>query len=111
MNTNKAQLKVDLASCQLMDDAMLLPMRTTVTLDADVLEQVKAVANRRNISFKAALNETIRAGLAAARGGSRPFKVQARPMHLRPGIDLTRALQLDDSLEDEEIIRKMEMRK
>lgn len=86
-------------------------MRTTVTLDPDVLEQVKELARRRNLSFKAALNAAIRAGLAAERGGRRAYRVPARPMHLRPAIDLMHALQLADSLEDEEIVRKLELRK
>jgi hypothetical protein len=86
-------------------------MRTTVTLDPDVAEQLKAIARRRNVSFKVALNDAVRGGLAAGRGGSRPYKVPERPMGLRPGIDLTKALQLAGELEDEEIIRKMELRK
>jgi hypothetical protein len=32
-------------------------------------------------------------------------------MGLRSGVDLTHALQLAESLEDEEIIRKLELRK
>jgi hypothetical protein len=86
-------------------------MRTTVTLDPDVAEQLKTLARRRNISFKAALNNTVRAGLAAERGGSRPFQVEPWPMHVRPGVDLTHALQLAADLEDEETIRKLELRK
>ena len=86
-------------------------MRTTVTLDPDVVEQLKALARQRNLSFKAALNDAVRAGLAAERGGSRPFKVEARPMGLRPGVDLTHALRMAYELEDEEIIRKLELRK
>ena len=90
---------------------MMLGMRTTVTLDPDVVEQLKALARRRNLSFKAALNDAVRAGLVAERGGSRPFRVDARPMHLRPDVDLTHALQLAEALEDEEIIRKLELGK
>ena len=86
-------------------------MRTTVTLDPDVVEQLRALARRRNLSFKAALNSTVRAGLGVERGGSRAYKLPARPMLLRPGVDLTRALALADSLEDEEIVRKLELRK
>jgi hypothetical protein len=86
-------------------------MRTTVTLDPDVAEQLKTLARRRNISFKAALNNTVRAGLAAERGGSRPFRVEARPLGLRPGVDLTHALQMAADLEDEEIMRKLNLRK
>ena len=86
-------------------------MRTTVTLDPDVVEQLKALAQRRNLSFKAVLNSTVRAGLAAERGGSRPYRAPSRPMHLRPGLDLTHALRIAEALEDEEILRKLELRK
>jgi hypothetical protein len=87
------------------------PIRTTVTLDLDVAEQLKALAQRRNISFKVALNSTVRAGLAAERGGGRPFQVEPWPMHVRPGVDLTHALLLDADLEDEEVIRNRDLRK
>ena len=90
---------------------MMRRMRTTVTLDPDVVEQVKALARQRNVSFKVALNRAIRDGLIAARGGSRPYKVPSRTMHLRPGLDLTKALQLAGNLEDEEILRRLELRK
>jgi hypothetical protein len=87
------------------------PIRTTVTLEPDVVEQLKALARRRNPSFKAALNSTVRAGLAAGRGGGRPYQAPVRPMGLRPGVDLTHALRLAAALEDEEIARKLALRK
>ncbi len=90
---------------------MSVLMRTTVTLDSDVVEQLKSLALRRNLSFRAALNDTVRAGLAAERGGRRAYRVPARSMQLRPGIDLMDALRLADSLEDEEIVRKLQLRK
>jgi hypothetical protein len=86
-------------------------IRTTVTLEPDVAEQLTALARRRNISFKVALNTAVREGLAAVRGENTPYRVPARSMGLRPGIDLTHALSLADSLEDEEILRKLELRK
>jgi hypothetical protein len=86
-------------------------MRTTVTLDPDVAEQLKGFARRRNLSFKAALNTAIRAGLASERGSARSYQVPARPMGLRAGADLTRALGIAEALEDEEIVRKLELRK
>lgn len=87
------------------------PIRTTVTLDPDVAEQLKALARRRNLSFKEALNNAVRVGLAAERGGSRPFHTPTWPMGVRPGVDLTHALQMAADLEDEEIIRKLRLRK
>ena len=84
-------------------------MRITVTLDPDVVEQLKSLMRERDLSFKEALNSAVRAGLAAERGERRPYRTPTRPMGLRPGIDLTKALQLAASLEDEEIIRKLDL--
>jgi hypothetical protein len=92
-------------------DAAMPSVRTPLTLDSDVAEQLKALARQRNQSVKVVLNHTIRAGFVAERGGGRPFKVEARPLGLRPDIDWTKALQLAADLEDEEIIRKLELRK
>ncbi len=41
----------------------------------------------------------------------RPYRLPTYRMGLRPGIDLDRALQLDAALEDQEIVRKLELRK
>ena len=86
-------------------------MRTTVTLDSDLVEELKGVARDRNLSFKDALNEAVRAGLAAKRGARKPYFLPSKPMGLRPGIDLTKALQMAADLEDEETIRKLELGK
>lgn len=86
-------------------------MRTTVTLDADVAAKLKAVARARGISFKQALNQAVRAGLGGQRQSSRRFEQPTHPMGLRPGVDLDKALDLASALEDEEIARKLEVRK
>ena len=86
-------------------------MRTTVTLDPDVAAKLKAVARERGISFKQALNQAVRAGLGGQRRADRRFEQFAQPMGLRPGLDLDKALRLAAALEDEEIGRKLEVRK
>lgn len=63
------------------------------------------------MSFKAALNAAVRAGLGAGSPAARTYVVPARPMGLRPAVDLDKALALAGSLEDEEIVRKLELRK
>lgn len=89
-------------------------VRTTLTLDDDVAAALKEAAYRTNRSFKAAVNETLRAGLAKLEAPPRPRRYRIEPSSLGgvlPGIDLDKALQLADSLEDEGIGRKLEMRK
>jgi hypothetical protein len=86
-------------------------MRTTVTLDPDVAAKLKAVARERGISFKQALNQAVRAGLGAQRRSVRRFEQPTHPMGLRAGLDLDKALQLAAALEDEETVRKLEVRK
>lgn len=86
-------------------------MRTTVTLDEDVAAALKSVAQERGVSFKEALNTTVRAGLTSRSGDRTSYLVPARPMGLRPGVDLDTALRLAGDLEDEEIVRKLELRK
>jgi hypothetical protein len=39
-------------------------MRTTITLEPDVVRALKAVAREQGVSFRQALNEAVRAGLA-----------------------------------------------
>ena len=89
---------------------MMRGMRTTVTLDPDVAAKLRRLAQERGIPFKQALNGVLRAGLGV-RGGARPYRTPARPLGLRPGIDLDKALHIAAGMEDEEIIRKLELRK
>jgi hypothetical protein len=85
-------------------------MRTTVTLDEDVAARLHHLTRERRISFKEAINETLRAGLAGDRP-SREYRLPTYPLSVRAGIDLDRALQLDAALEDEETLRKLALRK
>lgn len=85
-------------------------MRTTVTLDPDNAAKIKELARERGISFKEAINSLLRAGLAGEQK-PRPFKVRAQRLGVRAGINLDKALQLAADLEDEEIIRKLELGK
>ena len=57
------------------------------------------------------MNATLRAGLGQEHAERARYVVPARPLGLRAGVDLTRALALAAELEDEEIVRKLELRK
>lgn len=84
-------------------------MRTTLTLDADVADRLRALARERRLPFKTVVNAVLRRGLED--GPRKPFRVEARTLGLRPGIDLDRALELAARFEDEETLRKLELRK
>lgn len=82
---------------------MMPVMRTTVTLDADVEQLLRDAMQQTRQSFKEALNQAIRRGLANAQVGAEdaPFVVRASRMGLRPGIDSGRLNQVSDELEAE----------
>jgi hypothetical protein len=81
-------------------------MRTTVTLDPDVEAKLKATMRERGVTFKAALNDAVRAGLDVSVPASRPFKVKTAPLGVR--VNIVKANQIAGEMEDEEILRKME---
>jgi hypothetical protein len=85
-------------------------MRTTLTLDPDVADRLRALARERGLPFKQVVNAVLRRGLGDGRGPE-PFRIEARALGLRPGIDLDQALELAARLEDEETLRKLELRK
>ena len=89
-------------------------MRTTLTLDDEIATALREIAYRTGESFKAAVNATLRAGLAAAEAPPKPKRYRLKPASLGgalPGVDLDKALRLADVLDDEGIARKLELRK
>jgi len=88
-------------------------MRTTLTIDDRIAKVLKESAYRSGRSFKEVVNETLRKGLDAER------TVNPKPYRLKPaslgraaaGMDLRKALLLADRIEEEEVARKLEMRK
>lgn len=77
-------------------------MRTTLTLEDDLARKLKELARRRGISFKEAVNDSIRAGL---RQGLKPERrderFQVEPSHCGfvAGVDVGKINQLADELE------------
>jgi single-stranded DNA-specific DHH superfamily exonuclease len=77
-------------------------MRTTLTLDEDVADRLKALAERRKAPFKQVLNDVLRQGLAAqepSRGRRKRFRVVPFRSSFRPGVDPLKLNQLSDELE------------
>ncbi|MBK8867459.1 MAG: antitoxin [Actinomycetales bacterium] len=79
--------------------------RTTVALDADVESMLARLMAERGISFKEALNSTLRRGLTAT---ASPVDVSFPTVAMgAPLVDLTHALRLAGELEDDEIAREL----
>lgn len=86
-------------------------MRTTVTLDDDVVAALHTAMRERGVSFKDALNSAVRSGLSAANPSARPYQVKPFAAEIRPGVDITKINRLMADWEDEEILRKLELGK
>lgn len=89
-------------------------MRTTLTIDDKLAAVLKKRAFDTGKSFKAVVNEALRAGLDAGHAlpRSRPFVLH--PASLggpQPGVSLDKANRLAGELEEEELLRKMLQRK
>jgi hypothetical protein len=89
-------------------------MRTTLTIDDQVARDLKEIAHRTGKPFKDVVNETLRGGLQKKRVQPKPKPYRLKTVSLGGvlgGLNLDKALSIADSLEDEEIARKLEMRK
>jgi len=89
-------------------------MRTTITLDDDVFKRLKETAHHAGKPFKQVVNETLRRGIAANDAPPRARRYRLETSSLggtSPGVDIDKALQLADALEDEAILHKLEARK
>lgn len=85
-------------------------MRTTVTLDPDVAAALAQAARQRGTSFKKVLNDAVRRGLRPE-PVAREYRMPSRPLGLRAGVDVDKALALAASQEDAETLRKLALRK
>ena len=92
---------------------MMPSMRTTVRVDDDVLEALKAQARKENVSLTRLINRTLKAGLqagAARRPKRAAYRERTHALGM-PQVPLDKALALAAALDDEEITRKLALRK
>lgn len=80
-------------------------MRTTVTLDSDTEQIIRRRMRERDMTFKEALNDTIR-GAIASQASRQTFSTKTVAMG-ESRVNLDRALQVAGELEDNELLRKM----
>jgi hypothetical protein len=84
-------------------------VRTTITLDEDADSIVRRLMRDRGLTFKQAVNEAIRRGASTP-----PARTARRTRTFRmgePRVDIDKALRLAADLEDDDIIRKLALRK
>ena len=89
-------------------------MRTTLTIDDNIARQLKEIVHRSGRSFKAVVNDALRAGIEKNRIAevARPYRLEPVSMGEVVGpYNLDKALQMADQLEDEEIARELQLRK
>ena len=71
-------------------------MRTTLTLEEDVLEKARALASRLHVPFKTVVNEALRLGLSEVEkpAKQRRYKMTPHAMGLRKGYNLDNVQEL-----------------
>jgi len=83
-------------------------MRTTLTLDPDVVKLLEEEVHRRRKPYKQVVNDAIRRGLAPgpARRPSKRYRVLPHEARLLAGVDRVGLNRLADELEDAAVLAK-----
>jgi len=88
-------------------------MKTTLTIDDQILADLKERAHRQNVPLKQMVNQVLRRGLEADSNPlpRKPFRGKTFSMGqpLVPSLD--KSLAIAAALDDEEIVRKLALRK
>jgi hypothetical protein len=84
---------------------MMSDVRTTLSIDDDLLERLKQEAGRQKRSLRAVANEALRLGLERLpdSGGAHRFQVKPFPLGLKPGFQGVSLNQLYDQIEGESV--------
>jgi hypothetical protein len=71
-------------------------MRTTLSLDEDVLQKARSVASQLHVPLKTVVNEALRAGLSEVEkpAKQRPYRTSPHPMGLRSGLSVDNVQEL-----------------
>lgn len=88
-------------------------MRTTLNVDDEILERLRDVAKRRRMSLREVVGRTLKLGLDRLdpRADQPAYSATTFPMGYPPGLNLDKALRIAAQLEDDEIVRKLQVRK
>ncbi|MCP4370132.1 MAG: DUF2191 domain-containing protein [Deltaproteobacteria bacterium] len=88
-------------------------MRTTLTIDDDLAQELRERAHKTRSPFKKVVNQALKAGLKQIDHPRpiKPYKCKSFSLGYPPSANLDHALNLADRLESEEITRKLSLRK
>lgn len=82
-------------------------MRTTFSIDPEILPKLKAIVRRKREPMRKVLNDLIRVAIGMELGAvTREFKVESCNLKLRVGYDPTSFNSLYDEIETEPFLRK-----
>ena len=84
--------------------SMMLIMRTTLTIDDDVLERARALSAKLRTPFKTVINEALRFGLDHVErpAEQKPYKTRPHAMGLKSGRNLDNIQELISQIEGED---------
>ena len=84
---------------------MMLDMRTTLTIDDDVLERARALSSKLRTPFKTVINEALRSGLDQVErpAEQKPYKTKPHAMGLKSGHNLDNIQELLSQIEGEDV--------
>jgi hypothetical protein len=79
-------------------------MRTTLSIDDDVLEKAKSAAARSRLPFRTVINEALRAGLSviAIPATALPYQTKPHKLGLKAGRNLDNIQELLAQIEGED---------
>jgi len=88
-------------------------MRSTVRIDDDLMTTVKTRARGEGVSMTRMLNRVVRLGLESlSLDAGKPVPYREATFRMgQPRVNLDKALALAATLEDDEALRKVELRK
>ena len=86
-------------------DATVVGVRTTITLDPDVAARLSLLQRERGLSFKEAVNETLRRGLGADAGASAAYRMPVRALGVQSDVDIDRIRDQLSSMDDAQLDR------
>ena len=76
-------------------------MRTTLTIDDDLMARLKEEASRRRLPFREVVNAALRRALSSPGGKKKRPPLRTYPSRLRSGFDPAGFNKLADELDDE----------